>query len=131
MRGEDSGFTLLEVVIALFLIAVSVIALAPLFVYASRENASAGQLGSAEARAVERMELLRATPFAELDNGGDLAADVADFFDASSPDHTVRWTIADRPGPPASAKVITVRATAVGPTRGAVREAVLVTLRGN
>ena len=52
MRDESRGFTLMEVVIALFLIAVGVIATAPLFVYAMQENAGGGDMGTVGAAAV-------------------------------------------------------------------------------
>ena len=51
MRSDANGFTLIEVVMALFLIAVGVIATAPLFVYAAQQNASGGDFGHVGAAA--------------------------------------------------------------------------------
>jgi prepilin-type N-terminal cleavage/methylation domain-containing protein len=129
MRRADSGFTLVELVIALSLVAMTVLAVAPLFVFASRENASVAEQSSAGALAVRRMELLRATPYADLDDGGDLASNVAGYFDDSQPHCSVRWTIAARTTAPMPGKVITVRATARGPLAGTSREAEIVTVR--
>ena len=53
------GFTLLEVVFGLLLIAIGVIATAPLFIYATQENAAGGDLGNVGA-AAERQILLTA-----------------------------------------------------------------------
>lgn len=130
MEARASGFTLLEVVLALALIAITVIAVAPLFVYASQETGAAGDLGVAEARAVRRMELLRARAFGQLVNGGSLESNTAGYYE-SSPDCTVRWTIANKPGGPAPARLVTVRAVAVGPAGARVRKAELVTVRSD
>jgi len=130
MGDESHGFTLMEVVIALFLIAVGVIATAPLFVYASQENAGGGDMGTVGAAAVRRMEALRATEFIFLPNGGSLTTDVSGFADTSDPDVTVRWTIADNPNPPAPTKVITVQATAIGRKIGRRKAVTMLTVRG-
>ena len=86
----NGGFTLVEVVVALLLLAVGVIATAPLFVYAARENAVGGDLGSVGALAVRQMELLRVSSYEALIPGGDLNSDVTGYFDASTPGFLVR-----------------------------------------
>ena len=130
MESRAAGFTLLEVVIALFLIAVGVTATAPLFVYASQENAAGGDMGEVGSTAARQMERLRAEEFGLLANGGSLTADVAGFFDDSHPDVRVRWTIVDNPNPPAGTKVLTVRALALGNPIGRPKEVTLVAVRG-
>jgi Tfp pilus assembly protein PilV len=129
-RADAGGFTLVEVVLALFLIAVGVIATAPLFVYASRQNASGKDLGTAGAAAVRRMELLRSLDYDTLAPGGDLMGNVAGYFDLSDPEVRVRWTVAANPNPPAGTKVVTVRAEAIGPALGAPKDVTLITIRG-
>lgn len=132
MRTADSGgFTLIELVIALVLIAVGVIATAPLFVYASQENAGSGDLGSVGALAVQRLELLRATAYNSLDTGGSLATDLDGYSDGSSSGFVVRWTIADNPNPPAGTKLITVRALSRRRVVGRPKEVTLITVRGS
>jgi prepilin-type N-terminal cleavage/methylation domain-containing protein len=128
--GNSRGFTLIEVVFALFLLSISVIATAPLFVLASRENASGGEMGEVGAAAVRRMEQLRALPYGNLVPGGSVDADVAGYFDASDPRQTVRWVIAANPSPPANTRRITVRAIANRQTMGQPKDVVLRTLRG-
>ena len=126
---SSSGFTLIEVVLALFFIAIGVIATAPLFVYASKQNASGKDLGTVGAAAVRRMEILRSTDFGNLDPGGDLESNVAGYFDAADPEVLVRWTVIANPNPPAGTRVVTVRAMAAGSIRRA-KDATLVTIRG-
>ena len=128
---RPNGFTLVEVVLALFILAVGVIATAPLFVYAARENAVGGDLGEVGDLAVRRMELLRATDYVILANGGDLNNDVDGYYDASRPGFIVRWVVADNPNPPASTKTITVRAIADRQVIGRKKEVTLIAVRGS
>ena len=126
---NQSGFTLMEIIVALFLIAIGVVATAPLFVYASQENAIGGDLGHVGAVAVRQMERLRATNYYALANGGDLDSDVNNYFDDSDADVLVRWTVADHTGGPADTKLITVRALAVRQLIGAAKRAELISVR--
>lgn len=132
-RNDANGFTLVEVLLALFLIAIGVLAAAPMFVYAMQGNAVGADFGTAGAIAVERMEILRGTGYLDLPAGGDLATDVSaggvDYFDNSDPDYTVRWTIVDNVSP-ADTKTITVRVTAVRQVVGDPKGVTLTTLRG-
>ena len=128
---RPDGFTLVEVVLALFLLAVGIIATAPLFVYAARENAVGGDLGAVGDLAVRHMELLRATDFVILTNGGDLTSNVDGYHDDSRPGYVVRWVIADNPNPPASTKTIAVRAVAERQVIGRRKEVTLIAVRGN
>ena len=120
----------MEVVIALFLIAVGVIATAPLFVFASQENAAGGDLGHLAAAAVRRMEALRATHYELLPPGGSLTSDVTGYSDLSDPQVNLRWTVEVNPNPPAPTKIITVRAEAVGHSIGRRKSITVVTVRG-
>ena len=128
MRRPPSGFTLVEVLLALFLIAVGVLAAAPMFMYAVRGNAVGADVGSASALAEERMELLRTTPFADLTEGGSLDDNVEGYFDDSTSGYTVRWQISTGAGP-GLAKTIAVRAVVERPTAPAAKQITLTTLR--
>lgn len=125
---RESGFTLVEVLMALFLIGIGVLAAAPMFMYAMQGNATGADLGSVGAIAVERMEQLRAADYVTLTAGGSLTANVAGYFDTSDPNYTVRWTIADNVNPVKS-KTITVRAVAVRQVVGMRKDVVLTTMR--
>ena len=125
---HENGFTLVEVLMALFLIGIGVLAAAPMFMYAMQGNATGADFGSVGAIAVERMEQLRAANFVTLTAGGSLAANVTGYFDVSDPDYTVRWTITDNVNPVKS-KTITVRAVAERQVVGARKDVILTTMR--
>jgi len=127
--SRGAGFTLLEVLVALVLIGVGVLAAAPMFVYAMQGNAVAADFGSVGAIAVERMELLRSQAYGTLTPGGSLTASVNGYSDASNADYIVRWQIADN-AVPAGTRSITVRAIAVRQVVGNRKEITLTTLRG-
>lgn len=122
------GFTLVEVLLALFLIAVALLAAAPMFIYAARVNDNGAETGSAAALATDRIELLRAEPFGTLVDGGDLASNVSGYFDDTDPNFTVRWKIEDAAGP-GRCRRISVRAQSRGPSVGPPRQVTLETLR--
>ena len=135
MRNDAScqGFTLVEVLIALLLMAVGVLGTAPLFILAVQGNAIGGDFGQMGAIAVERLEQLRAESYysANLPPGGSLTSNVTGYFDDSNPDFLVRWTINDNIVR-ADTKTIAVRAIVLGTvTPGGQRKQItLGTLRG-
>ena len=110
-RGSAAGFSLLEALMALTIVAIGVLSVAPVFVYSIRANAVGAELSGASALAVERMELLRSEHYALLDPGGDLDLDVMGYADDSNPDYIVRWQIALNASP-VGTKTIRVRVTA-------------------
>ena len=61
-KGQD-GFTLIETTIALVLMMIVSVGLAPLFVYATRYNSTAAIRAGALAIAQIKLEQLRSTPF--------------------------------------------------------------------
>jgi len=130
VERTSRGFTLLEVVVALAIMAIGLIATAPLFVIAAKENAGGGDRGTVGVLAVERMEQLRGLHYYSLDNGGSLATSAAGYSDTSNPGFEVRWLITDSPNPPAGMKVIVVRALAGRQVMGRPKEVTMVSLRG-
>ena len=92
-RGSAAGFSLLEALMGLTIVAIGVMSIAPVFVYSIRANAVGAEVSSASALAVERMETLRSEHYALLDPGGDLDLDVTGYADDSHPDYIVRWKI--------------------------------------
>lgn len=129
MRESNSGFTLVETIVALFLIGLGVLAAAPMFMYAMQGNAVGGEKGEAGALAVEQMEILRAADYSTLTAGGSLTVDTTGYVDTSDPDHTIRWLIASNTTPPGSL-AISVRVVPSGAIPGSSREVTLTTLRG-
>ena len=125
---ELHGFTLVEVLLALALLFVGVVAAAPMFIFAIKETAAGADMGSVGAAAVDRMELLRSSDFYSLAAGGSLTSNVNGFSDTSSSKSTVRWQIVDN-GSPATEKTISVRAIAARQAIGNAKEVTLISLR--
>jgi prepilin-type N-terminal cleavage/methylation domain-containing protein len=123
------GFTLIEVLVAMFLLLVGLVAAAPLFVYAMQGNASGADLGSVGAIAVERLERLRAEPYALLVAGGSLTTDVTGYTDNSEPGYRIRWEIVDN-ATPTKTKTLSLRVIALRNLPGVRREITVTTLRG-
>jgi len=76
----EAGFTLVEALIAMVILAIGLVAITNLFVVAAGSNTTASKSTGAAAHATEVMERLKATPVtgagAVLVLGGDLNADV-------------------------------------------------------
>ena len=125
----QQGFTILEVVIALFLISIGVIATAPMFVYAVEESAATDDLTTIGTIAVQRIEQMRGMPFNQLQPGGSLTADVNGYFDDSDPDYLVRWMIVNATLS-GRMRLIEVRVMAYRGVRGEPKEVTVTTLRG-
>ncbi len=70
-KNRTGGFTLLEVVIAMVILAIALLGLAGLQVVAVQGNSLASQITEATTLAQDRLELLITTPFATLANGND------------------------------------------------------------
>lgn len=129
VKTNGAGFTLVEVLVALFLIGIGVLAAAPMFIYAMEGNAVGADFGWVGAVAVERMEVLRATDYEALVAGGSLTTSVTNYFDSGNPDALVRWSITDNTTPSKS-KTITVRVIATRQVVGQRKEITLTTIRG-
>ncbi len=112
-RSGESGFTLIEVMVAVIILTVGLLSLAQMMVLATNSNALSGRMTSASALAREQMERLKATPFYSdpimktrnpaLEDGGDLDAPggggYAQLYDAQGNpvggggQYEVRWEI--------------------------------------
>ena len=133
MRRQEGGFTLVEVLLALFLIGIGLLALAPLFVYATRSVAVSADLGDVGTKAVQRLEILRSQSFDTLPQGGNINTSQTGYFDSSSPDVIVRWKIENIPNTgssPVTMKTITVRAVSTRTVLGAAKDVRMFTRRG-
>ena len=74
-RGEE-GFTLIEALIAIAILAIGLAGVTNLFVVASSSNSAANHGTAATTEAIETMERLKAIPFLQLVPGGSLTADL-------------------------------------------------------
>lgn len=129
MRAGDRGSSLLEVLVALFLMLLGALAAAPMFISATKANAVGADFGEVGARGVTRMEQLRAIDYKALAAGGQLNVNTTGYFDDSDPDYVVRWRITDNITPPRT-KTIEVRVLATRQVQGQAKEVVLTCLRG-
>jgi prepilin-type N-terminal cleavage/methylation domain-containing protein len=127
MKTCSRGFSLIEVLVALFLLQLAILALAPLFIFATQATASSGTMGAVGAAAVERMELLRETDFDLLTAGGSLTSDVTGYSDTTDPDVILRWEVTDDATPP-TMKTIEVRAISTEAVLGLPKEITLTNL---
>lgn len=128
MKRGASGFSLIEVLLALFLLGVGALAVGPMFVYGMRKSASSGDFGKVGAAAVKEMELLRVASFGSLTAGGSLTSNVTSFSDTTDASVTVRWTIVDN-ATPATVKTINVLAVAKRAVSGPAKQIQLSTKR--
>ncbi len=96
---RENGTSMLEVLVALVLIAMGALSVAPMFVSSANANASGADISSLTAVATAQMESLRATAFHNLIPGGSLTSDLADYSDTTDPDAVLRWEIIDGGGP--------------------------------
>jgi prepilin-type N-terminal cleavage/methylation domain-containing protein len=128
MVSNSEGFTLIEVVVALLLIAFGVTASVPMFVAAAKDNAVSADLGWLGAAAVERMEVMRSLYYEELVPGGSLDTDVAGYFDPTHPDALIRWQVVQDANP--STVTLIVRAVARRQVVGEVKQVTMLSVRG-
>ncbi len=112
-KRSESGFTLIEVLIAIVILSIGLLSLAQMIVLATRANSLSGRMTASAALARERLERLKAAPFYTnpairarnpvLQDGGDVDAGggaYVQFYDvngqpvaAGTGIYEVRWEI--------------------------------------
>ena len=112
-KKSESGFTLIEVLIAIVILSIGLLSLAQMIVLATRANSLSGRMTASAALARERLERLKAAPFYTnpairarnpvLQDGGDVDAgggNYVQFYDADGQPvaagtgiYEVRWEI--------------------------------------
>lgn len=68
---KTKGFSLIEVLVAMVILAIALLALAGLMVSTTRNNSFGGHMTEAATFAQDRLEILRVTPWANIVNGND------------------------------------------------------------
>ena len=94
MNSNSNGMSFVEVLVALFMVAVTALAVIPMFTLASRANAVGRDQGHVGALALDQMEDLLGLDYYRLFTGGDLDSNVDGSFEVD--DETgfiVRWKI--------------------------------------
>jgi prepilin-type N-terminal cleavage/methylation domain-containing protein len=105
MLRRENGFTLLEVVIALSILAFGLLSIASMQVTAIRASAFAAGLSEATANSQQAIEVLLATPYPNMTNGNDTVTGSTGTVYARA------WTVAN---PTSDYAVITVTTTYTG-----------------
>jgi type IV pilus assembly protein PilV len=105
---KENGFTLIEILIALTIFAVGLLAVAAMQNSAVRMNATAGKLTHLATWGMDKIEELSALPYADpsLDSAGNPHQEI-------SGDYTVSWTVTDD-NPMPNTKNVTVTVTGRG-----------------
>lgn len=99
--ASHTGTSLVEALVSIFLLGLILLSLAQLIVTTVGVHAAAADITGATSLAEHKLEELRNTEYDNLTPGGDLAADVAGFFDQRDVDGdgTVefqrRWQVTD------------------------------------
>jgi len=109
LKKED-GFTLIEILIALTIFAVGLLAVAAMQTSAIKVNSTAGKLTNLSTWGMDKIEELSALPYSDplLDSAGNPHQEV-------SGDYTISWTVVDD-NPVISTKNITITVTGRGKT---------------
>jgi prepilin-type N-terminal cleavage/methylation domain-containing protein len=121
-RRSEAGFTLIEALVAMVVLAVGITAVANLMVVGASSNSVGNALTGSAALASREVERLKAVPYELLLPGGDLESDLAGFFREDDVQglgriHT-RWTVQAVAGSN-TVRFITVRSQGVGAMTGA------------
>ena len=88
---RSKGFSLIEVMIALVILAVALLALAGLMITTTKNTSFGGHMTEAATFAQDKLEQLRASPWAAIIAGADTAVGATGISYARS------WTVADNP----------------------------------
>ncbi len=128
--SRSAGMSLPELMVGLFLMAVTALGAAPLFIHAMHGNASSRDLGWVGAAAEQRFELLRYADYDSLVPGGSVVGNVSGYFDEPQEDVFVRWEIADNSASIPRTKIVTVRAVRARTGAGPAGEVTMITVRG-
>ncbi len=110
---KERGFTLVEVLFAITILAFGILAVASMQTGAIRRNYSANRLTEAVTLAQSRLETLLALSYTTTFTDPDLTA--GHHEDQNPPgDYTITWDVVDGSPAPPNAKLITVDITWVG-----------------
>jgi len=108
---KDEGFTLIEVLIAISIFAIGMLAVATMQISAIKVNSNAGKITTRITWAQDKLEKLMALPYTD----SQLQAAGSPFQETTSDGYIVSWTVTDNT-PITNTKLITVTVTGRGKT---------------
>ena len=108
---KDEGFTLIEVLIAISIFAIGMLAVATMQISAIKVNSNAGKITTRITWAQDKLEKLMALPYTD----SQLQAAGSPFQETTSDGYIVSWTVTDNT-PITNTKLITVTVTGQGKT---------------
>ena len=108
---KDEGFTLIEVLIAISIFAIGMLAVATMQISAIKVNSNAGKITTRITWAQDKLEKLMALPYTD----SQLQAAGSPFQETTSDSYIVSWTVTDNT-PITNTKLITVTVTGRGKT---------------
>ena len=116
-RREESGFSLVELLIATLVLVVCLVGVALMILYGTQLGAAARESTATNALAKARLERLRVLPRGapERQAGGSLSADTADHFERLGR-YTARWQVGDGPSGTQDVTLVVVAADARVPS---------------
>lgn len=120
---DQSGFTLIEVCLAMVVLLIGVVSIAGISAYISRANSVSNTTSVLVTSAQDQVDKLRAAKWTigsedpSLSVGGSLTSDVANHFqtltNTAAGDLSIRWEVMDGPGTTGAVRTITVQAVQV------------------
>jgi prepilin-type N-terminal cleavage/methylation domain-containing protein len=110
---RQGGFTLLEVMIAIFIFTVGILGVAAMQIRAIHGNASGQRLSEQTSRAQDIIEVILEEPYANFVDGGGAPLPTVPVAlpNGSCPKNCITRTVVTLPGKPASAKALLVTVT--------------------
>jgi prepilin-type N-terminal cleavage/methylation domain-containing protein len=129
--SAEGGFTLIEALVALFILSIVSLSMAQMIGMGLMVDANSEHLTSATTLSVNKLEELRNSDYASLTAGGDLTSDSNGYFDApdlngdGTADFTRRWVITDQAGGKSIQVRVIARLDIVGPKREATMATVV------
>jgi prepilin-type N-terminal cleavage/methylation domain-containing protein len=95
---RSNGFSLIEVIIALFILAIALLALAGLMISTTKNNSFGGHMTEAVIFAQDKLEQLRAAPWTSIIAGWDTVTTATPGAPGTGILYTRTWALAPNPG---------------------------------